>query len=60
MLPSLIQLYQWLHTHISHLVTSDRAYTKLKIGQVIKLASRRVDPTLYDLYKRVKGKNTYM
>ena len=55
LLPCLIQLYQWLHTHLSYLVTSERAYTKLKIGQVIKLAARKVDPSLYDLYKRVKG-----
>ena len=56
LLPDLIQLYQWLHTHLSHLVTRDRAYNKLNIGRVIHLASQRVDPTLKDLYNRVKGK----
>ena len=56
LLPDLIQLYQWLHTHLSHLVTRDRAYNKLTIGRVIHLASQRVDPTLKDLYNSVKGK----
>ena len=55
LLPSLIELYQWLHTHLSHMVTVERAYNKLTIGRVIQLASRRVDPSLYDLYQRVKG-----
>ena len=55
MLPRLIQLYQWLHTHLAHLVTSERARTKLKIGQVISLASCKVDPSLSELYATVKG-----
>lgn len=58
LLPHLIQLYQWLQTHLSHLVTMERAYNKLKIGQVIKIASRRVDPGLQEIYKKVKGQGT--
>ena len=38
-----------------HLVTLERAYNKLSIGRVIYLASRRGNPTLIDLYNKVKG-----
>jgi len=59
-----VELYQWLHTNLSHLVSYDRA-ANLTIGQVVKLArensSREFGQHLYDLYKRVEHHyNTYV
>ena len=53
LLPILIELYQWLHTFLAHLVTRERAY-KLTIWQVIQLANK-VKPSLIELYQNVKG-----
>ncbi len=39
LLPFLIELYRWLHTNISHLISYEHA-TSLTIGQVIKNATQ--------------------
>jgi hypothetical protein len=54
LLPDLIEFYQWIHIHLSHLITRDRAYNKLTIGKVITLAAKKGNPILLALYNKVK------
>ena len=63
LLPDLVELYQWLHTHLSHLVTYERA-TKISIGNVISLTAKRysqkVCTNLTNLFERMISKyNSY-
>ena len=57
MLPDLVELYQWLHTNIAHLITYDHA-SSVSIGHVIRLAvrnsSKEFGQHLWELYKRVE------
>ena len=63
-LPDLVELYQWLHTHYIHLLTPKQARS-ITIGQVIKLAeknlSKEFGKKIRSLYDRVKlGYNQYL
>lgn len=57
LLPDLIELYQWLHSNIAHLLTYDQAAT-MTIGHVItqaeKNSSKESGQHLRALYERVK------
>ena len=57
LLPSLIELYEWLHTNISHLLTYDHA-SSISIGRVIALvqrnSSKEVGDHIRNLYEGVK------
>ena len=64
LLPDIVELYQWLHTNLSHLITLERA-SSLTIGRVIDLArlnySRDYAKHISDLYERVKKRyNSYV
>ena len=64
LLPNLVELYQWLHTHYIHLLTSEQACS-ITIGQVIKLAEQNLSSQLgkhiRSLYDSVKqGYNQYL
>ena len=47
LLPDLVEFYQWIHTHLSHLVTYERAQ-EITIGDVIKLSAKRYPPKLHE------------
>ena len=57
LLPDLVELYDWLHMNIAHLLTYDQA-SSVTIGHVIRLAERNSSKELGDhirnLYERVK------
>ena len=59
LLPDLVEFYQWIHTHLSHLVTYERA-KQITIGNVISLTSKRYTQEICDhlteLFKRLIGK----
>jgi len=59
LLPDLVEFYQWIHTHLSHLVTYKRAQ-EITIGDVIKLSAKRYPPKLYEhlssLYQNFSSK----
>lgn len=64
LLPDLVELYQWIHTHLSHLVTYERA-KKITIGNVISLSAKRysqgVRTYLTNLFERIiSKKSTYI
>ena len=63
LLPDLVEFYQWIHTHLSYLVTYERA-TKISIGNVISLSAKRysqkVCTNLTNLFERIISKyNSY-
>ena len=63
-LPDLVELYQWLHTHYAHLLTPEQARS-ITIGQVVKFAEKNLNKELgkhiRSLYDRVKqGYNQYL
>ena len=47
LLPDLVEFYQWIHTHLSHLVTYERALN-ITIGDVIRLSAKRYSPKLHE------------
>ena len=57
LVPDLIELYQWLHMNIAHLITYDQA-ASITIGRVIQLAernsSKEMKEHLRNLYESVK------
>jgi hypothetical protein len=57
LLPPLMELYQWLHTDIAHLLTHEQA-SSLTIGQLIELAERKFDSQfkqhIRNIYNTVK------
>ena len=59
LLPDLVEFYQWIHTHLSHLLTYERAQ-KITIGDVIKLSAKRYPPKLHEhltsLYQNFSSK----
>lgn len=64
LLPNLVELYQWLHRDIAHLVTRQDAST-ITIGRVVELAesnsSKKLGRHIRDLYEKVKqGYNQYV
>ena len=63
LLPDLVELYQWLHTHLAHLITYKDA-SCISIGKVIKLSeenSKALAIHIKDLYERVMQKyNKYV
>ena len=64
LLPDLVELYQWLHTHYAHLLTPEQACS-ITIGQVVRLAeqnlSKELGKRIRSLYDRVKqGYNQYL
>jgi len=46
LLPDLVEFYQWIHTHLSHLVTYERAQ-EITIGDVIALSAQRYPPKVH-------------
>lgn len=60
LLPELLEFYKWIHTHLSHLVTYEKAQ-KITIGNVIDLTAKRYSQKLHDhlanLFKDVTSKN---
>ena len=63
LLPDLVELYQWLHTFLAHVVSYDMA-CKVKIKTVIERAVRRYSPDmgehLRQLFERVKGEDSVL
>lgn len=64
LLPSLVELYQWLHTNIAHLLTYKQASSKT-ISDVINLAIENLDKQsgkhIKRLYEKVKKEyNSYV
>ena len=61
LLPDLIELYQWLHTDLAHLVSYKKAYM-VTIKSVVDRATKRCSPDvaqrLQHLFARVKSKIT--
>jgi len=59
LLPDLVEFYQWIHTHLSHLVSFERA-KQISIGNVIALSTKRYTQDICDhltaLFKRIIGK----
>ena len=59
LLPDLVEFYQWIHTHLSHLVSFERA-KQITIGNVINLSTKRYTQEICDhlmeLFKRIIGK----
>ena len=55
LLPDLVEFYQWIHTHLSHLVTFDRAQ-KITIGQVISLSAKRYSHAVCTHLTQLLGK----
>ena len=60
LLPDLVELYQWLHTDLAHVVSYETA-CKVKIKSVIDRAVRRYSPDmglhLQQLFAKVKGEH---
>ena len=58
LLPDLVELYQWLHTNLAHVVSYEMA-CKVKIKSVIDRAVRKYTPEegdhLLKLFDKVKG-----
>ena len=58
LLPDLVELYQWLHTDLAHIVSYEMA-CKVKIKSVIDRAVRKYSPDmgehLRQLFAKVKG-----
>lgn len=64
LLPSLVELYQWLHMDIAYLLTREQA-SSITIGRVITLAEGNLDKQsgghIRKLYEDVKeGYNSYV
>ena len=58
LLPDLVELYQWLHTDLAHLVSYDKACTvtiRKVINRAVKKYSRDRGQYLEQLFVRVKG-----
>ena len=59
LLPDLVEFYQWIHTHLSHLVTYEYA-EEITIGNLIKLSAKRYSHDICDhlthLFERIIGK----
>jgi len=59
LLPDLIEFYQWIHTHLSHLVTYELS-GDITIGNLIKLSAKRYSQDICDhlthLFDRIIGK----
>ena len=57
LLPHLIEFYQWLHTHIAHLITYERA-SSVTIGyivrQAVKNSNKEYGQHILELYEQVK------
>lgn len=57
LLPDLVEFYQWIHTHLQHIVTYERAKS-ITIGEVIELSTTRYSSEecsyLKSLFERVK------
>jgi len=62
LLPDLVEFYQWIHTHLSHLVTYEIA-KQITIGQVFRLSANRyskdISEHLTNLLERIIGKFFY-
>ena len=60
LLQDLVEFYKWIHTHLSHLVTYERA-RQISIGNVISLTAKRYSQKLCDylskLFERIISKN---
>ena len=58
LLPDLVEFYQWIHTHLSYLVTYEKAQ-QITIGKVISLSAKRYSQELCehltDLFKKIIG-----
>jgi len=58
LLPDLVEIYQWIHTHLSHLVTYEKAQ-QITIGKIISLSAKRYSQELCEhltnLFKRIIG-----
>jgi len=58
LLPDLVEFYLWIHTHLSHLVTYERAQ-QITIGNIITLSAKRypeeVCAHLKQLLERLMG-----
>ncbi|XP_065913406.1 uncharacterized protein [Dysidea avara] len=64
LLPDLVEFYQWIHTHLSYLVTYEKAQ-QITIGKIISLSAKRYSQELCehltDLFKRIIEKyNAYL
>jgi len=59
LLPDLLEFYQWIHIHLSHLVTFEKA-KQISIGDVISLSGSRYSPELCEhltkLFKAIISK----
>lgn len=62
LLPDLLELYKWIHTQLSHLVTYERA-KQITMGKIIELTAKRYSQELCDhltnLFKRIISKNKF-
>ena len=60
LLPDLVEFYKWIHTHLSHLVTYEKA-CEISIGNVIDKSadrySQKVCNYLTSLFNRIISKN---
>ena len=60
LLPDLVKFYKWIHTHLSHLVTYERA-KEMSIGKVISSSAKRyslkVCVNLTNLFDRIISKD---
>lgn len=62
LLPDIVEFYQWLHKHLAHIVTIEKA-TELPIHGVVNLAAKRMSKSgqcnqserLLALYNRLKS-----
>jgi len=52
LLPDLLEFYQWIHIHLSHLVTFEKA-NQIKIGEVISLSASRYSQELCEHLKKL-------
>ena len=59
LLPDLLELYQWIHIYVSHLVTYEKAQ-QITIGEVISLSASRYSQELCEhlteLFKTIISK----
>lgn len=59
LLPDLLEFYQWIHIHLSHLVTYEKA-KEITIGSIIKLSASRYSQELCEhltkLFERIVGR----
>ena len=60
LLPSAVELYQWLHTELTYAVTYDEAAT-ITLGRLAKVSIRHLSDDTAMFYENFKSKNlTYV